>query len=205
MSAPTPPLSALRALSEEELEARVSRDHDRDALAVLFMRLRPLVAHAIRRIVQQPHSVKDVIQDTFVRALGSLHRFRGDSKVSTWLYAIAYYAAQSHARSSARMVPTDNDELLGGGDVAFARAPHPALHTPERTTIRNERRAMVHAALDELPDSYREIIELRDLQELSTHESAAKVGISEVNARVRLHRARRSLAALLAPRLDRAA
>jgi len=202
---PAPSSRVLHALSDDELETRVARDRDRDALAVLLTRLRPLVAHAIHRVVQNPQAVQDVIQDTSVRALGSLHRFRGDAKVSTWLYAIAYYAARSHVRSTARMVPTDNEALLDRGEGAFVRAPRPALRTPERTAIRKERRALLHDALDELPDTYREIIELRDLKELSTRESAAEVGISESNVRVRLHRARCSLAALLAPRLDRAA
>jgi RNA polymerase sigma-70 factor (ECF subfamily) len=73
------------------------------------------------------------------------------------------------------------------------RHPAPASWNPEKETARRERTAVVHEALGELSESYRRVIELRDLQEQSTKEVADQLGITRVNVRVRLHRARQAL------------
>lgn len=195
-------IQRLRALHPDDLDRRVETHRERESLAVLMARIRPLLLSAIHTWTREPHAVEDAIQETYLRALQGLPGFRGDSKVSTWLYGIAYNVARNHQRRTSRLV-TGADEHVLDQRASPGTGGEAACCDPEQTAIRQERRAMLHEALAKLPVHYRQVIELRDLQELSGQESAARIGITPANVRVRLHRARKRLARLLSARMER--
>jgi len=147
--------------------------------------------------------VSEHAQEVFHQAIRSLPTFRGGSKVSTWLYSIARHVAFRAARDRKRYV------LMAPQDIVQAEASAERMHDlmasglqgPDAQTSRRERKDLVRRAMRELPPHYEEVICLRDLDEQTTAETAGQIGITEVNVRVRLHRARKMLRDLLAPYL----
>jgi RNA polymerase sigma-70 factor, ECF subfamily len=146
---------------------------------------------------------EDVAQEAFVRAFRKLLSFRAESKFSTWLMSITINEARSRLRRQAlvRMEPLDQppDEDKGIS---------PALlrdwrEIPSEALEREEVRDLIQRAVEQLPDTYREIFLLRDVEELTTSETAEALHISIPSVKVRLHRARVMLQKQLAPQLKK--
>jgi RNA polymerase sigma-70 factor, ECF subfamily len=144
---------------------------------------------------------EDVAQEAVVRAFRKLPSFRGASKFSTWLMSIAINEARTRLRRQAlvRMEPLDQ---LPDEDKSIS----PALlrdwrEIPSEALEREEVRDLIQRAVDQLPDLYREVFLLRDVEELTTSETAETLNISIPSVKVRLHRARVMLQKQLAPQL----
>ena len=144
---------------------------------------------------------EDVAQETFVRAFRKLSSFRAESKFSTWLMSITINQARTRLRRQAliRMEPLDQlpDEDKGISPALlrdWREIPSEAL---EREEIRN----LIQRAVEQLPDIYREVFLLRDVEELTVSETAETLNISVPSVKVRLHRARVLLQKQLAPQL----
>ena len=144
---------------------------------------------------------EDVAQEAFIKAFRNLSTFRGDAKFSTWLISITLNEARSRLRRQniVRMQSLDEppDEE---GSVS------PALlrdwrEIPSETVEREEVRTLIKKAVETLPDIYRQVFLLRDVEELDVSETAQALSISIANVKVRLHRARMMLQKELAPQL----
>ena len=144
---------------------------------------------------------EDVAQEAFIKAFRNLSTFRGDAKFSTWLISITLNEARSRLRRQniVRMQSLDEppDEE---GSVS------PALlrdwrEIPSETVEREEVRTLIKKAVETLPDIYRQVFLLRDVEELDVSETAQALSISIANVKVRLHRARMMLQKELAPHL----
>lgn len=156
-------------------------------------------------MIRDEDEIKNLTQETFLQAILNIESFRGESKVSTWLCSIAINLARAYLRKSKRydvLAEEDIESLVPSfGILGHSREMY-AAWDPERSIEKNERIAAVHGALDQMPDDYRAIIVLRDLEELSTQEVAEVLGISDGAVRVRLHRARQVLRSLIARTLE---
>jgi RNA polymerase sigma-70 factor (ECF subfamily) len=141
-----------------------------------------------------------------VNAFRHLKSFRGDAKFSTWLVTIAMNEARQRLRK-ANLAATDSlDEEKEERDGDFT----PAVLTdwreiPSEALEKKEMREKLRAAVEQLPPIYREVLVLRDLEELNQEETASALGINVSLVKVRLHRARMMLQKLLAPYLKAAA
>jgi len=191
-------------LSDDELAAL--RNRNPDAVRRHIYDNRGYLKSILRRFTETEAIAEDLLQETFFQALRSLPDFRGDSKLSTWLYSIAKNVALARYRKDKRRSPLEEETLTR---VAAESDGHPGDPSgtapswdPVEQTTRNEERSLVHEALEELSDNYREVIKLRDLEELSTEETAEKLGLTRVNVRVRLHRARTKLEGVLEDQFD---
>lgn len=189
----------------DEQTLQALHDRDPDAVEQWIYSKKDFIRSVLYRYTKQSDMAEDLIQETFLQALRSLPSFRGDAKITTWLYSIARNVALSRLRNTRRYSYLDGETLehvqaTSDGELETNR-PH---HSPADDTVRSEERRMLHEALDELSDSYREVVTLRDLEELSTQEVADRLGLTRVNVRVRLHRARAALRQELEPRLDTA-
>jgi RNA polymerase sigma-70 factor, ECF subfamily len=128
-----------------------------------------------------------------------LGNFEGGCQLSTWLHRIVVNAALMRLRSRRRKPEESIDVLL----PAFKEDGHHVEQFTEWTTPadqlleRQETRATVRACIDELPDNYREVLVLRDIEELSTQEVAQMLSVTTTAVKVRLHRARQALSTLL--------
>lgn len=136
------------------------------------------------RLVGNAEDARDVVQDTYLRAFRAISRFRGDAAIGTWLFRITSNCAHNVIRRRRSTEP-----------LVEANAPvdlDPS-HDPEAVAEGSELRIKVMAALASLPTKLREVVELRELADLSHDAIAKRLGISESAAKVRLHRARQKL------------
>jgi RNA polymerase sigma-70 factor (ECF subfamily) len=196
---PAPPApSASPADPEADLLARL-RAGDDAAYAQLVREQTPALLRVTSRLLRSDDEARDAVQDAFVAVFRALPRFRGESRLATWIYRIAINAALARLRARASVDEVSLDEWLprfvDDGHQAEPSEPWPADAGAERREVRER----VRAAIDRLPDSYRTVVLLRDIEELTTDEAAQALGISTGAVKVRLHRARQALRALLDP------
>jgi RNA polymerase sigma-70 factor (ECF subfamily) len=144
---------------------------------------------------------EDVAQEACLKAYRSLDSFRADSKFGTWLVSITLNVARNRLRRN-RLTHTESLDIPPDeqGHVS------PALlrdwrEVPSEILERGEVRLILQKAIVALPEIYREVFLLRDVQELSIKEAAETLGVSEASVKVRLHRARTMLQKTLAPEL----
>lgn len=154
----------------------------------------------IHRLVGDPEQALDLTQETFLKAWKGLARFEGACAFYTWLYRIARNVIISRARyESARPRLTASlSDCDDGGGRSFAE-PEARAKTPEQEAISGERRAALLQAVHALPEDFREVIVLRDMQDHSYEEIALLLEIPLGTVRSRLHRARLELRERLTP------
>jgi RNA polymerase sigma-70 factor (ECF subfamily) len=148
---------------------------------------------ALRLMHNDAMEAEDVLQDTFISAYRGLDRFEGRSLLSTWLYRIAYNAALMRLRK--RQVPTVSiDEPLENEEGApIPRQLVDWGAVPDQVLLNGELHSILDAAVTRLPQTLRSVFVLRDIEGLSTAETAAVLDLTETNVKVRLHRARLAL------------
>ena len=188
-------IEQLRNGNEAAFEALI----DRYATAMLRLAMVYVRAWAV---------AEEVVQETWLAVLESLGRFEGRSSLKTWMFRILTNCAKTRARREGRSIPfssladidTDNAEHAVNPD-RFLPADHqwsghwisfPSnwQEMPEERLLSRETRARINRAIEALPPNQREIITLRDIEGWTAEETCALLGISEVNQRVLLHRAR---------------
>jgi RNA polymerase sigma-70 factor (ECF subfamily) len=156
-------------------------------------------------IVKNEAEAEDVVQDAVLKAYRKLASFRGDSSFSTWLTAITMNEARGRLRKENRVILDSLDEQREENANYTPAELTDWREVPLAALERQEIRALVQDAISELPDAYREIVTLRDVEELSINDTAELLGISVPLVKVRLHRARLLLQKKLAPLLKSAA
>lgn len=193
-----PPVSASVHASERDWpgdERAISRFLSGDVLGFeqIVRHYSGMVFSLAARLVG-PTEAEDVVQETFLRAWHGLERFRSESSLKTWLYAIALNRARVRHGTLARLRAVFTPGRTRGDD-AFASlddAAAPAL-SPEENALLADRRRRLRAALHTLPDEFRVAVVLRDLEELSYEEIAEVLGVPIGTVRSRLARGRAQL------------
>jgi RNA polymerase sigma-70 factor (ECF subfamily) len=162
-----------------------------------------LFAVAIRYLGNE-HDAADAVQDAFLSAFRSIGSFAGNARLDTWLHRIVVNACLMKLRSRRRR-PVPIDDLLPSFDEAGNHTgPISPWTVPAHDVVeRAELRQQVRACIDQLPDGYRTILVMRDMDGLDTDEAARLLGLNAGAAKTRLHRARQALRTLLAPHLER--
>ncbi len=153
------------------------------------------------RLMGERSAAEDVVQDAFMVAFRGLAKFEGRSTLRTWLHRITVNTSLDHLRRIKRRAEQTIDPLLPEFDRHECRveAPWSSL-LPLSAVLENEElRMQVNTAVATLPESYRTVFLLRDVEGYDTDEVATLVGISQANVKVRLHRARAALKKLLEP------
>jgi RNA polymerase sigma-70 factor, ECF subfamily len=187
------------ALPDEAIVARV-RAGETVLFEILMRRNNERVYRAVRAILGDDHESEDVMQQAYVSAFTHLEQFAGTARFSTWLTKIAIHEAFARLRRKRRHVDLSDDN---GGDGMNKL---PALQAdPEEKASRRELSGLLEAAVDTLPELYRLVFVLREVQELSTAEAAACMDVSEEVVKTRLHRARALLRDALYTRVGGAA
>ncbi|HZJ30364.1 MAG TPA: sigma-70 family RNA polymerase sigma factor [Vicinamibacterales bacterium] len=152
--------------------------------------LEPLYATALR-LTRNPADAEDLVQDTFVKALRFSDRFAAGSNLKAWLYTILLNTWRNRRRDAARNV-VDVDTARVEAAEAATDGPA-ALETPEQILLRASVREDLQAALDELPEVFREAVWLRDVEEFTYAEIAEMLGIPIGTVMSRISRGRRML------------
>lgn len=167
------------------------------AFRCLFEQERERLRRFVLKMVDDADEAENIVQQTFTEAYRQIDDFRGDSSVSTWLFSIAKHLAYGHLRTVDRHNYLEHDTI----EFLLMDRDESTTATDEEVEL-SERKRIVHDALQELPDHYRRVVQLRDLEEKSTAETAEQLGLTEVNVRVRLHRARKQLREHLCERME---
>ena len=180
--------------AEAALVARL-RAGDGAAYAEAFRVHAGSMAAVARGFFGDPGEAAEAVQDARVSAFRGMPGFAGTARLGTWLHRVTVNAClmRLRARRRQRTVMLDGPALDGGRRPGRADSgEHPA-----RRLVRAEAAARVRACVERLPAGYREVIRLRDLEELGTDETAARLGTNPGAVKTRLHRARRALRELL--------
>ena len=144
---------------------------------------------------------EDVAQEAFLKAFHHLATFRSEAKFSTWLVGIALNEARSRLRHEAVMRMESIDETSEKGGHISPTILRDWREVPSEALERKEIREILQKAITSLPDIYREVFLLRDVEEVNNVETAAALCITVGNVKVRLHRARLMLQKQLTPLL----
>jgi RNA polymerase sigma-70 factor (ECF subfamily) len=171
-------------LTDEAVVARVL-DGEVALFEVLMRRHNERLYRAARAILKDGAEAEDVMQHAYVSAYAHLRQFNGQASFATWLTRIAVNEALARARTRGRYEAFDEDD--GGGDNVV---PLPAAGNPEQQAFAREMQGIIERAIDALPDGVREVVMLRDVQGLSTAETACALDVSEDVIKTRLSRAR---------------
>jgi RNA polymerase sigma-70 factor, ECF subfamily len=179
------------------------RAGDDDAYDTLVRANSARLLTVARRILGSDDDARDALQEAFISAFKALPRFEGHARLSTWLHRIVVNTALMKLRSRKRRPEEPIETLLPAykDDGHVTIEPVEWADNPEAALGRAETRAFVRAQIDRLPDNYRTVLVLRDIEEMSTPEAADVMGISENAVKIRLHRARQALRALIDQRL----
>jgi RNA polymerase sigma-70 factor, ECF subfamily len=148
---------------------------------------------------------EDTAQEAFLKAFRNLSSFRGEAKFGTWLVSITLNEARSRIRSRNTMKMESLDEPSDDQGNTSPYLLRDWKEIPSETLERKEVRLLLEQAITGLPLIYREVFQLRDIDQLSINEAAAALGISIAAVKVRLHRARMMLQKKLAPELKQVA
>jgi RNA polymerase sigma-70 factor (ECF subfamily) len=158
-----------------------------------------------RRILRNEEDANDAVQDAFLSAFKVISRFEGRSRLGTWLHRIAVNAALYRLRSRQRHPERSIEELLPhfGDDEHQIDPPAPWKAASETILQQQESRELVRRCIDRLPEMYRTVLLLRDIEDLDTEETARMLETSPGVVKTRLHRARQALRSLLDPHFRR--
>jgi RNA polymerase sigma-70 factor, ECF subfamily len=154
-----------------------------------------------RRFLHRDEDCADAVQEAFLSAFQAIDRFKGNSTLGTWLHRIVVNVCLMKLRARSRRSEVSIDALLPTFDESghHAHAVRPWKQPPDEQLLRDETRSLVRRCIDILPDDYRTVLVLRDIEELSTEETAEILGAKPGTVRTRLHRARQALRTLVEP------
>ena len=183
----------IELLSDEEVVVRV-RTGELALFEVLMRRHNQRLFRIARAVLRNDADAEDAVQQTYVSAYAHLAQFAGDAKFATWLTLIAINEALGRRRKQLHHAETELDS-----EEASMSAP---TVTPEDSASRRELTGLLEAAIDGLPDIYRMVVVLRDVQQLSIAEAAACLDLTEETVKIRTHRAKGMLRRALATQLD---
>jgi RNA polymerase sigma-70 factor, ECF subfamily len=154
---------------------------------MLMRRHNQRIYRAIRSIIRDDSECEEIMQETYVRAYEHLAQFEGRAKFSTWLTRIAVNESIKRSIARGRLDPLNRED--SDGDYEAMLFTDEATPSPESNAARSELAAFLEDSILALPPAYRTVLILRDLEELSTAETAEVLAITDTNVKVRLHRA----------------
>lgn len=193
------------ALSERELCARLGSG-DSQAARVVIRRHNQRLYRAAWSVLKNRAEAEEAVQEGYLKAFAAIDRFEGGSSLATWLTRIVVNEAISRVRAARRRQRAVEDNGLAVLDAYRERAATtPSLGVgPEASVMRHELASLLERAIARLPDPFRLVFVLHEVEDLSSDEVAMSLGVPVETVRTRLFRARRRLRAELGPELRRA-
>jgi RNA polymerase sigma-70 factor (ECF subfamily) len=161
----------------------------------------PRMLAVARRLLGDGEDARDAVQEAFGSAFRSIGSFAGQARLSTWLHRIVVNAALMRLRTRRRKPEQPLDDLLPRFESDGHRRDPGGPWQPAERLERREARKLVRDAIERLPESYRTVLVLRDIEGLDTAQAAELLGVSTGVVKTRLHRARQALRTLLDPYL----
>lgn len=186
--------------AQPDLVVRLRRGDD-DAFEELVRRYGGRMLATARRLLKDTAAAEDCLQDALLNAYRAIDRFEGRADLATWLHRITINSALMTLRTQRRLGERSLDDLQPQFDETTCRIERnwQFQETTDEMIQRRQVRDLVLACINDLPDAYRVVLMLRDIEELSTAEVAEALDMTEGAVKTRLHRARSALKKLLEP------
>jgi RNA polymerase sigma factor (sigma-70 family) len=181
------------ALDDNALVALVRNGH-REAFGHIMQRCNQRLFRIARSVIGEDSEAEDVLQEAYMRAYRKLDSFRGDSTLLTWLTSIVLNEARGRLRRRHRMVGLDQIDAAPDDTHQIIRFPSKfGSEDPAASAARVQIRHLLEQAIDALPESFRLVYVMREIEEYTMEETASQLGIRPETVKTRLHRARRLL------------
>jgi RNA polymerase sigma-70 factor, ECF subfamily len=173
--------------------------HDEEAFETMVRQYGGRMLATARRLLGNEQDANDAVQQAFISVFRSIAGFNGEAKLSTWLHRIVVNAALAQMRYRRRRPELSIDDLLPRFDEEGQWAGDLAARSEARETLTDgrETQELVRRCIDRLPEVYRSVLILRDIEDLDTAEAAQMLAITPNAAKIRLHRARQALKTLI--------
>ena len=184
------------ALIEEPLFIDKLKAGDAAAFDTMVDRYSPEIFRLLYRLTENAEEASDLTQDTFLRAYRSIGKFRGDSELKTWLFRIAINESRNRFRwwkRRKRDLTISIDSTLGSSDLTVSDTLADRSQSPEEAALAREREYALKTALLEMPDIYREVVVLCDIEGFSYEETAEALGVRLGTVKSRISRGREEL------------
>ena len=188
-------------LTDEQIVGRVLKG-DTAVFELIMRRHNQRLFRTARAILRNETEAEDAVQQAYISAYEHLGQFQGDARFGTWLTRITIRSALGRLRRIKRLGETElepqpHEEVMSSGGSGY--------DNPEQQVAGRELTRLVEAAVDELPEIYRLVFMMREVQQLSTAETAECLEVSEDVIKIRLHRAKAMLRDAMASKVDAAA
>jgi RNA polymerase sigma-70 factor (ECF subfamily) len=179
------------------------RRRDEAAFEALVRDYGPRLLSVAKRVLRKDSDAQDAVQEAFVSVFRNIEKFDGRSRLQTWLHRVTVNAALMKLRKRKRLDERSVEELMPSFTLMGRhKTDKPAWgENPHSAAEQEEARELVHEAIAQLPETHRDVLILRDIQEASTEEAARELGVSAGAVKTRLHRARLALRELLDPHM----
>lgn len=175
---------ALVELNDEEVVSRIL-EGETALFEIIMRRYNQRLYRVTRAILRNDGEAEDVIQDAYVRAYEHLRQFAGKAAFSTWLTRIAIHEALARKRRSGRLEELEAVQKKDDcGPILKSSTPDPEVQTAQ-----SQARELLESAIEALPEDYRTVVVMRDVEEMNVAETAASLEVSEALVKTRLHRA----------------
>lgn len=201
--------TGLAGVSDDALVTR-AKQKDFEAFETLVERYQDKVYRLAFRFMRNETEAKEIVQETLLSVWRKLDGFKGDSQFSSWLYRVTANAALMRLRTQRRHPEVSTEELdpsfLDRGGPAYGQVTSPGenwARRPDDELQSEELRAQLQRAIDALPEIYRTVFLIRDVDGFSTEETAEALDISVPTVKTRLHRARVALREAIAKYFDK--
>ena len=181
-------------LADERNLVERAKSGDQSAFRAIMEKNSRRLYRVARAVMRDDTEAEDVVQETYLRAFSNLATFRGESSLTTWLTRIALNEALGRKRRQRATVTLESVETAQETNAQIIQFPAMSTETdPERTAAQHEIRRLLERAMDALPEPFRVVFVMRDVEEMSIEEAASQLGIRPETVKTRLHRARRLL------------
>ncbi|HWP83161.1 MAG TPA: RNA polymerase sigma factor [Bacteroidota bacterium] len=183
---------AAQATSDEEAIAKVLAG-ETAAYEQIMRRYNPRLFRIVRSYLTDEDEIEDVIQEAYIKAYEALPRFEKRSSFSTWVIRIAINEALARVKQRKRLSPIGDTASDDTGYVIEAIGPLQNNETPIETLMNSELKYILEEAVDRLPENYRSVFVMREIEGMSIAETSESLDITQTNVKVRLNRAKEML------------
>lgn len=184
-------------LNDDDFVRRL-REYDEKAYEILLEALKDRIYNLALRLTRNNEEAEEVVQETFLAIFNKIDTFQGKSRLTTWIYSIAYNAALNRLKKNNSRMVTFEDEANLNIDPSWLRNKSANFELDsERPVLEKELQDRLKVAIDSLPDGYREIFILKEVEKMPVKDVAEIYGINPGAVKTRLHRARLILRAKL--------
>ena len=171
----------------------LARGGEREAYRHIMQRSNQRLFRTARAVLNDDAEAEDALQDAYTSAFAALGEFRGDAEVTTWLTRIVLNACYQRLRARHPVVGLEQAEAAHGDSHILQFPTRYGMEDPASSAARVEIRGLIESAVGMLPEAFRVVFVLRDIEGCSVEETARALGIREETVKTRLHRARRQL------------